>query len=171
MLVFHASFIRITRLISGETRVLVKTPLIAWTHVSPCYIQFNGFGVKEAEKQEEGGGVRESSRAENGRGFQPVIEGESCYRDVFWLLAILQIEPLPKNVECEGDKEEHEVLSRWTIRSIWLDGVQKKKVVLLTSRKHNNVHFSLSYETDVFSALHMASLLWKETHHLAICLF
>lgn len=74
---------RVTRLSSAVRQGSGKTSLIAWTHVSPCYVQFNSFGVKETDKREEEGGVRESSHAENGYGFQLVIERESCYRNVF----------------------------------------------------------------------------------------
>lgn len=96
MLVFYASFIRVTRLSSAVRQDSGKTPLIAWTHVSPRYTQFNSFGVKEADKQEEEGGVRESSHAENGRGFQPVLERESCYPNVFDCL------PSCRQNHCQG---------------------------------------------------------------------
>lgn len=169
MLVFYASFIRVTRLSSAVRQDSGKTPLIAWTHVSPRYTQFNSFGVKEADKHEEEGGVRESSHAENGRGFQPVLERESCYPNVFWLLAILQTEPLPRNAEWGGTRRSMKTFQmiNWINSTGWS---AKKKVLLLTSRKHSSVRFSLSYETDVFSALHKASLLWNETYHLAIWL-
>lgn len=46
-----------------------KTPLIAWTRVSPCYTQFKSFRVKEADRQEEEGGV--------GKGDMLRMEGDS----------------------------------------------------------------------------------------------
>lgn len=68
------------------------------------------------------------------------------------------------------DKEKHEDLSDDQLDQLnWME-CKKKKVLLLTSRKHSSVRFSLSYETDVFSALHKASLLRNETYHLAIWL-
>lgn len=84
--------------------------------------------MKDADKQEEEEGVNESSHAENGRGFQPVIDRESCYQSVFWLLAISQTETVPRNAEWERDKGKHEELSDEQSDQLdWMECKKKKK--------------------------------------------